>query len=123
MFDMQAERGQGGRGRDRRRVLRGERRRRGLRRRGAREARGENGVERILVNCAGIAPGKRTVAKKRETGELVAHDLATFRRAVEVNLIGTYRMIAKSAVAMAALEPVTPDGGRSVIVNTASVAA
>ncbi len=86
-------------------------------------ARAEIGVERILVNCAGIAPGKRTVAKKRETGELVAHDLATFRRAVEVNLIGTYHMIAKSAVAMAALEPATPDGGRGVVVCTASVAA
>ena len=86
-------------------------------------AREANGVERILVNCAGIAPGKRTVAKKRETGELVAHDLATFRRAVEVNLIGTYHMIAKSAVAMAALEPVTEDGGRGVVVCTASVAA
>ncbi len=87
------------------------------------KARAENGVERILVNCAGIAPGKRTVAKKRETGELVAHDLATFRRAVEVNLIGTYHMIAKSAVAMAALEPATADGGRGVVVCTASVAA
>ena len=87
------------------------------------KARAENGVERILVNCAGIAPGKRTVSKKRETGELVAHDLATFRRTVEVNLIGTYHMIAKSAVAMAALEPVTEDGGRGVVVCTASVAA
>ena len=86
-------------------------------------AREANGVERILVNCAGIAAGKRTVAKKRETGELVAHDLATFRRTVEVNLIGTYHMIAKSAVAMAALDPVTPDGGRGVITCTASVAA
>src|SRR3712207_1060350 len=33
------------------------------------KAREANGVERILVNCAGIAPGKRTVSKKRETGE------------------------------------------------------
>jgi NAD(P)-dependent dehydrogenase (short-subunit alcohol dehydrogenase family) len=87
------------------------------------KARDANGGERILVNCAGIAPGKRTVSKKRETGELVAHDLATFRRTVEVNLIGTYNMIAKSAVGMAALDPVTEDGGRGVIVCTASVAA
>ena len=43
-------------------------------------ARQANGVERILVNCAGIAPSKRTVSKKRETGEFVPHDLATFRR-------------------------------------------
>ena len=87
------------------------------------EARGRNGTERILVNCAGIAPGKRTVAKKRETGELIPHDVASFRRAVEINLIGTYAMIAKCAAAMAGLDPVTPDGGRGVIVNTSSVAA
>jgi NAD(P)-dependent dehydrogenase (short-subunit alcohol dehydrogenase family) len=87
------------------------------------EARQANGIERILVNCAGIAPGKRTVTKKRETGELISHDLASFRRAIEINLIGTYGMIAKCAAAMAGLEPVTEDGGRGVIVNTASVAA
>jgi NAD(P)-dependent dehydrogenase (short-subunit alcohol dehydrogenase family) len=87
------------------------------------KAREANGVERVLVNCAGIAPGKRTVTKKRDTGELVAHDLASFRRVIEVNLIGTFHMIAKSAAAMAALDPVTEDGGRGVIVCTASVAA
>jgi NAD(P)-dependent dehydrogenase (short-subunit alcohol dehydrogenase family) len=87
------------------------------------KAREKNGVERVLVNCAGIAPGRRTVTKKRETGELIAHDLASFRKTVEINLIGTYAMISKSAAAMAALEPVTPDGGRGVIVNTSSVAA
>jgi NAD(P)-dependent dehydrogenase (short-subunit alcohol dehydrogenase family) len=86
-------------------------------------ARQVNGVERILVNCAGIAPGKRTVSKKRDTGEMIPHDLATFRRTIEVNLIGTYHMISKSAAGMAALEPVTADGGRGVVVNTASVAA
>jgi NAD(P)-dependent dehydrogenase (short-subunit alcohol dehydrogenase family) len=87
------------------------------------QARGANGIERILVNCAGIAPGRRTVTKKRETGELIPHDVASFRRAVEINLIGTYAMIAKCAAAMATLDTVTPDGGRGVIVNTASVAA
>lgn len=87
------------------------------------QARAANGIERILVNCAGIAPGRRTVTKKRETGELIAHDIASFRRAIEINLIGTYAMIAKCSVAMAGLEPVTPDGGRGVIINTSSVAA
>lgn len=87
------------------------------------KARETNGVERILVNCAGVAPGRRTVTKKRETGELLPHDLASFRKTVEINLIGTYAMISKCAAAMAALEPVTPDGGRGVIVNTSSVAA
>jgi NAD(P)-dependent dehydrogenase (short-subunit alcohol dehydrogenase family) len=87
------------------------------------KARRTHGVERILVNCAGIAPGRRTVSKKRDTGEFVPHDMDTFKAVVEVNLVGTYRMIAASAVAMAKLDPVTADGGRGVIVNTASIAA
>jgi NAD(P)-dependent dehydrogenase (short-subunit alcohol dehydrogenase family) len=86
-------------------------------------ARAAHGVERLLVNCAGIAPAERTVGKERRTGRLVCHDLANFRRAIEINLVGTYRMVAKSAVAMAGLAPVTPDGARGVIVNTASIAA
>jgi NAD(P)-dependent dehydrogenase (short-subunit alcohol dehydrogenase family) len=87
------------------------------------KARAAHGVARIVVNCAGVAPGRRVVSKKRDTGELVAHDLATFEKAVAINLVGTFRVIAKSAVALAALDPVTPDGGRGVFVCTASVAA
>lgn len=86
-------------------------------------ARAAHGVERVLVNCAGVAPGMRTVSKKRDTGELVAHDLGLFNKVIAINLVGTYRMIAKCAAAMAGLEPVTPDGGRGVVVCTASVAA
>lgn len=86
-------------------------------------ARAAHGVERVLVNCAGIAPGQRVVAVKRDTGARVAHDMATFARALDINLIGTFRMIAASALAMSALDPVTPDGGRGVIVSTASIAA
>jgi NAD(P)-dependent dehydrogenase (short-subunit alcohol dehydrogenase family) len=85
--------------------------------------RARHGVERVLVNCAGIVAGRRTVSKDRETGALVAHDLGSFTKVLSINLIGTFRMIAQSAVAMAALDPVTEDGGRGVIVNTASVAA
>jgi NAD(P)-dependent dehydrogenase (short-subunit alcohol dehydrogenase family) len=86
-------------------------------------ARSAHGIERVLVNCAGIAPGRRTVSRKRDTGEFLAHDLATFRRTIEVNLVGTFATLAACAAAMASLEPVTADGGRGVVVNTASVAA
>ena len=50
-----------------------------LRRRRARRAAAAHGPARILVNCAGIAPGMRTVSKKRDTGELLAHDIATYQ--------------------------------------------
>jgi NAD(P)-dependent dehydrogenase (short-subunit alcohol dehydrogenase family) len=83
------------------------------------KARAAHGIERVLVNCAGIAIGKRTVSKKRETGELVAHDVASFQRAVMINLVGSFQMIAKSSLGMAGLSPITEDGGRGVIVSTA----
>ena len=86
-------------------------------------AREAHGVERILVNCAGIVHGRRTVTRDRDTGALRAHDIASFRKVVEVNLIGTYTMIAKCAVAMAGEPPLTEEGERGVIVSTSSVAA
>ena len=87
------------------------------------KARAAHGVERVLVNCAGVAPARRTVSKKRDSGELMAHDLATFSKAVGINLIGTFNTLAQSCVAMAALAPLTSDGLRGVVINTASVAA
>ena len=86
-------------------------------------ARAAHGIERILVNCAGIAPARRTLSKKRDSGEWIAHDLATFQRTIQINLVGTFLMIAKSAMAMATLPPLNNDGARGVMISTASVAA
>lgn len=90
---------------------------------GLARARAAHGVERILVNCAGVAPAKRLVSKKRDSGELVAHDVASFAKGVAINLTGTFAMISKCALAMAGLAPLDADGQRGVIVSTASVAA
>lgn len=81
------------------------------------------GQERILVNCAGIATGKRIARRVRETGAIEPHDLATFVRTVQINLVGTFMMVARSAAGMMALPPLAPDGERGVIITTASVAA
>lgn len=86
-------------------------------------SRAAHGVERIVVNCAGIAPAKRTVSRHRDTGAMIAHDLASFAKVINVNLIGSFNVLAKCAAGMAATAPVTEDGGRGVIVMTASVAA
>jgi NAD(P)-dependent dehydrogenase (short-subunit alcohol dehydrogenase family) len=86
-------------------------------------ARAAHGIERVLVCCAGIGPARRIVSKKRDTGVLVAHELALFRRTIEINLIGTFAMLAKCCTAMAGLSPISEDGARGVIVTTASVAA
>ena len=87
---------------------------------GAREA---HGIARIAVNCAGIAIGKRTVRRDKETGDVVVHDLASFERVVAINLIGTFAVMSRAAAAMMTLPPLDAIGERGVIVNTASVAA
>ena len=80
------------------------------------EAAQAHGEARVLVNCAGIAPAIKTVGK-----EFKPHDLSDFRKAIEINLIGTSNVISKFAARAAAQEPIGEE--RGVIVNTASVAA
>lgn len=87
------------------------------------EARRQNGQERILVNCAGIAPAARTVGRDRVSGARLPHDRGVFEKALAVNLMGTFRCLAQSAAGMAATDPFDASGTRGVIVNTASVAA
>jgi NAD(P)-dependent dehydrogenase (short-subunit alcohol dehydrogenase family) len=76
-----------------------------------------HGPVRILINCAGIAPGARVVGKEGP------HDLAFFAKAININLIGTFNMLRLAAAEMSALEPANDSGERGVIINTASVAA
>ena len=85
-------------------------------------ARAAHGQERILVNCAGIAIGQKTVSRARETGEIRAHDMAAFERVIRINLVGSFRCLSRSAAGMLTLEPLE-DGERGLIVSTASVAA
>lgn len=87
------------------------------------QARAAHGQERILVNCAGIAPGARTVGRDKATGAAVPHRLDLFQKAIDINLVGSFRCLAKSALGMVGLVPLGDDGERGVIVNTASVAA
>lgn len=86
-------------------------------------ARAANGQERILVNCAGVAMGGRTARRNKKTGAIEPHDLKSFAKVIDINLVGTFNMMALSGAGMMTLEPITPDGGRGVMVNTASVAA
>lgn len=86
-------------------------------------ARAAHGQERILVNCAGIVAGARTVSRDRATGQPRAHRLADFQRVIDINLVGTFRCIAAGAAGMVTLDPLDSDGQKGVIVNTASIAA
>ncbi|MCB1337310.1 MAG: SDR family NAD(P)-dependent oxidoreductase [Maritimibacter sp.] len=75
------------------------------------------GQERVLMNCAGIGPVAKTISKG------VAHDPGLFLKAITVNLAGSFNCASQAAEGMVAADPVTEDGERGVIINTASVAA
>ena len=86
------------------------------------KARAAHGQERILVNCAGTGNGIKTASRDKQTGETRHFPLDAFNFIIQINLVGTFRCIAKSAKGMLDLEPLA-DGERGAIVNTASVAA
>ncbi len=72
---------------------------------------------RVVVNCAGIAPPAKVL--DREGNPAV---LADFERVVRINLIGTFNVLSQASAVIAKNEAVD-DGGRGVIIDTASVAA
>ena len=72
---------------------------------------------RVVVNCAGIGWAERTVNRDGSP-----HSLATFRKVIDINLIGTFNVMRIAAAAIARTEPVDDDGLRGVVINTASVA-
>lgn len=72
---------------------------------------------RVAVSCAGIGAAARVLDK-----DGTAVDLTAFAKVVQVNLIGTYNVLALTSEAMARVEPLE-HGARGIIINTASIAA
>ncbi|MCY0967475.1 3-hydroxyacyl-CoA dehydrogenase [Parathalassolituus penaei] len=69
-----------------------------------------------LINCAGIPGAERVIGREGP------HRLASFERALKVNLLGTFNVLRLVADKMQHNEP-EASGERGVIINTASVAA
>jgi NAD(P)-dependent dehydrogenase (short-subunit alcohol dehydrogenase family) len=82
-----------------------------------------HGVARVVVSCAGIAIGKRTARRDRDSGKVEMHDMASFERVIAINLIGAFAVMSRAAAAMMTLDPLDSSGERGLIVNTSSVAA
>lgn len=75
----------------------------------------ELGGVRLVVNCAGIGTPAKVVGREG------AQPLESFKRIIDINLVGTFNVIRLAAAQMQQLEL---DGEeRGLIVNTASVAA
>ncbi len=73
----------------------------------------------IHINCnfAGIGNAVRTMGKNGP------FPLDAFQMVINVNLVGTFNVLRLCAEQMGKNEPFNDDGGRGVIINTASVAA
>lgn len=69
-----------------------------------------------VVNCAGIGVASKVLSRRG------THDLGTFAKVINVNLIGTFNVIRLAAEQMSQNDP-NESGERGVIINTASVAA
>ena len=69
-----------------------------------------------VVNAAGVGLARKILGREGP------HDLESFRKVVEVNLVGTFNVLRLAAWAMRE-NPPDGEGQRGVIVNTASVAA
>lgn len=85
-------------------------------------AREAHGQERVLVCCAGIGTIGKTIKRDKETGEIGHLPVQLFVKTIQVNLVGTFQCVAKSAAGMMTLEGLE-DGERGAMVCTASVAA
>jgi NAD(P)-dependent dehydrogenase (short-subunit alcohol dehydrogenase family) len=71
----------------------------------------------VTVTTAGGGVAKRTLTRQGP------HDLATFRRVLDLNAVATFNISRLAAAHMSRNDPEEPDGERGVVVNTASIAA
>lgn len=74
------------------------------------------GAVHICNNYAGIGSACKTLSKKG------VFPLDQYQFVINVNLVGTFNVARYAAEAMSKNEPFNDDGGRGVIINTASVA-
>ena len=75
------------------------------------------GAIHLCSNYAGVAEAAKTVGRNGP------FPLDLFQKVVNINLLGTFNVLRLVAEVMSKQEPVTDDGTRGVIINTASVAA
>ena len=81
------------------------------------QAQATNGVARIIINAAGIAPAKRIIDREGN-----ATSLDYFRKGIEINLVGAYNVMSKAAAEMSKVEPVNADNERGIVISTGSIA-
>ena len=72
---------------------------------GLAKARSAHGQESVLVCCAGTGNAMKTASRSKDDGSIKHFSLEAFNWLIQINLVGTFRCVAKSAAGMLTLEP------------------
>lgn len=86
------------------------------------KARAANGQERIVVHCAMVAGGGKTVGFDKATGGFKRAPTEGFAKSMEGIATATYRVASIAALGMAGADPLNDDGERGSIILTSSAA-
>ena len=85
-------------------------------------ARAVQGQERILVHCAMVAGGGKTVGFDKTAGGYKRAPTESFERGMLGIAVASYRMASIAALGMAGAEPLNDDNERGTIILTSSAA-
>lgn len=86
------------------------------------KARTANGQERVVVHCAQISKGGKTLRFDKAQGRFVRYSTEDYAFSAQGILVASYRIASLAAEGMASLDP-REDGERGVITLTSSAAA
>jgi NAD(P)-dependent dehydrogenase (short-subunit alcohol dehydrogenase family) len=89
---------------------------------GFEKARAANGQERIVVHCAVVAGGGKTVGWDKKTNAYKRADTEGFAKSMEGIATSTYRVASIAALGMANADPLNDDNERGCIILTSSAA-
>lgn len=87
------------------------------------KARAAHGQERIVVHCALVAGGGKTVSFDKKTGAYKRTPTEQIARSAEGIFTASYRVASIAALGMANADPLNEDGERGTIILTSSAAA
>jgi NAD(P)-dependent dehydrogenase (short-subunit alcohol dehydrogenase family) len=86
------------------------------------KARAAHGQERIVVHCAMVTGGGKTVSWDKEKGSYKRNPTEMIARAADGIFTASYRIASIAALGMANSEPLNEDGERGCIIMTSSAA-
>ena len=89
---------------------------------GYEKARAAHGQERIVVHCAVVSGGGKTISFDKATGGYKRNPTEMIARAAEGIFTASYRIASHAALGMANADPLNEDGERGCIVLTSSAA-